>query len=340
MTEAAFPLLGAAFVVLVVLPACALLAKAGLLFVEREDVEGPLHGLGVRYVLLTASSLLPLAWFLSAGLHQAESGKSVLACLLDHDAAALCLEPVLFAVTLTVIVLGLGTASLRSSHRPRSLHDSQAQALLGRVDRILALHPVLRALRGRIAVTAEPGFDLGAHGLLKPVVFVGTAFAARVTDDMLASALGHESEHLRSLDPLRFRVLRLALAVNPFGAGLLDAHAKRWYAAQEAHCDREAVLRGSAPLPLAEAIVRAARPSAREAVALGARDTAVLKFRIGMLLAFAEQRPARCCHQGHSVFPVGLVLLAVTLLLPHQAGTAALDALHTGAEHALTYFWR
>ena len=44
MTEVAFPLLGAAFVVLIVLPVLALLAKAGLVLLERDEVGGPLHG--------------------------------------------------------------------------------------------------------------------------------------------------------------------------------------------------------------------------------------------------------------------------------------------------------
>ena len=59
-----------------------------------------------------------------------------------------------------------------------------------------------------------------------------------------------------------------------------------------------------------------------------------------MLVAFAEQTPARCCHRGLPAFPVACVLLLLALLLPHQAGTGALDMLHTGTERAFTYFWR
>ncbi len=340
MTEAIFPLLGAAFVVLFVLPLVGLLAKAGLVLLERDGVGGPLHSLNLRYLLLTSSSLLPLAWFLSAGLHQAESGKSALACLFDHDATALCFEPGFFALTLGLVMLGCVMPTLRNVAGVRALRTPAAGTLLARIEQLLTARPSLKALHGRVVVTGEPAFALGTYGWTKPRVVVGVAFAARLSDETLASALGHEHEHVLSLDPLRYLVLRLALAMNPFGRFLLEPHVTRWYAAREAHCDREAVIRGALPLPLADAIVQAARPSVREAVALGARDTTVLKFRIGMLLAFAERSPARCCHQGPSAFPTAFVLLVLALLLPHQTGTAALDVLHTGAEHALTYFWR
>lgn len=339
MIEATFPLLGTAFVVLVVLPVFALFAKAGLLMIERDEVGGPLHGLTLRYVLLTGASLLPLAWLLSAGVHQTETGKSALACLFDHDTAERCFEPGFFALALSVAVLGASLAVMRKHRGARSSSSDAARSLLARVERVVASDPALASLLRRVAVTEDEGFALGTHGWIKPRVLLGTTFAAQLSDEMLASALGHEAEHVRALDPLRYLVLQLALAVNPFGRFLLDPHAARWQAAREAHCDREAVIRGAAPLPLADAIVRAARPSACEAVALGASDTAVLKFRIGMLLAFAERPPARCCHQGPSAFPVSFVLLIIALILPHQTGTAALDVLHTGAERALTFFW-
>lgn len=340
MIEATFPLLGTAFVVLVVLPAFALLAKAGLVMLERDEVGGPLHGLDLRYVLLTGSSTLPIAWLVSAGIHQAETGKSALACLLDHETAELCFEPGFFALVLAAAVFGTSLGEIRKQRGARSGSSDAAGALLCRVTRIVASHPALVCLSRRIVVTDDRSFALGTHGWLKPRVFVGSAFAGRLSDEMLASALGHEAEHARRLDPLRYLILRLALAVNPFGRFLLEPHAARWQAAREAHCDREAVIHGAAPLPLADAIIRAARPGTREAVALGARDTAVLKFRVGMLLAFAERTPARCCNQSPTTFPVAFALLLIALLLPHQTGTAALDVLHTSAEHALTYFWR
>lgn len=340
MSEAIFPIFGAAFVVLVVLPVFALVAKSGLSILERDQVGGPLHGLTLRYVLLTGSSVLPLAWFLSAGLHQAETGKSALACLLDHDATALCFESGFFALTLALVLFRASRRARGEFGGTRACTSEAARAISQRIERLLDAHPALWILRGRIGVTTERNFALGTHGFFRPRVLVGTAFAARLSDEMLASALGHEAEHVRSFDPLRYFVLRLALAVNPLGRLLLEPHAARWKAAREAHCDREAVIHGAKPLPLADAIVRAARPSAEQAVALGASDTAILKFRVGLLLAFAEQKPVRCCHEGPPAFPVTVALLLITLFLPHQTGTAALDALHTGAEHAFAHFWR
>lgn len=333
MSEAAFPLLGAAFVVLVVLPGCAALAKAALVLVERAG--GPLQGLHARYLLLTGSTFLPLAWFLSAGLHQLESGGSALACLLDHGAPAFCLEPGLFALVLGLVALARCAPVLRGSAPLSEARGPAARALGARVEAVLGRHAELQALSGRVAATEVRGFALGTQGWLRPRVFVGVGFAARLTDEMLASAFGHELEHARRLDPLRFRALSLALAMNPLGRRLLEPHAARWRSAREAHCDREAVLRGSQPLPLADAIVRAARPSEPEVVGLGARDTSVLELRIGMLLAFAERAPRPCRRDEPSGFPLAVALLLLALLLPHQAGTGALDALHTGAEQAL-----
>lgn len=336
MNEAAFPLLGAAFVVVVVLPLCALLAKMGLAVLERDELGGPLRGLGLRYVLIVGSSLLPLAWLCSAGVHQLESGTS-LACLLDHELAAPCFEPGYFALTLALVALVTSLPAWLRLRAARPATSVVAAELDRRLRGIISARSPLLLLSGRVLVTDETGFTIGTQGLCRARVYVGTEFAARLSDTMLASALGHEAEHVRSLDPLRYLALRLALAVNPLGRCLLEAHARRWLGAREAHCDREAVLAGAEPLALAEAIVRAARPGTREAVALGARDTAVLEFRVGLLLAFAERTPVRSGQHEPSAFPLACVLLVIALLLPHQTGTAALDALHMGAEHALAY---
>lgn len=339
MKEIVFPLFGTAFVVLVVLPAFALLTKGILILLERDNAGGPLHGLTIRYVLIVGATALPLAWFLSAGLHQAETGQAAAAavtCLFDHDTAALCFEPGLFALALLAVSAVGAAAVARRLGAPRDSGSSaEGSATAARLERVLGERSTLASLRGRMSVTDEVGFAIGTHGFVRPRVVVGSSFAAGLSDDMLASALGHESEHVLAYDPLRYFVLEWALALNPFGRPLLEPHAVGWRAAREAHCDREAVILGAAPLALADAIVRAARPGPRPAVALGTRDASILKFRVEMLFAFAERAPVRCCHRGPSAFPVALVLLIVTLLLPHGTSTAALDALHSGAESAL-----
>ncbi|MBK6807819.1 MAG: hypothetical protein IPG81_02755 [Sandaracinaceae bacterium] len=340
MTEAAFPILGAAFVLLCVLPAFSLLAKGVLSLLERDDVGGALHGLDLRYLLLTGASVLPLAWFLSAGLHQVWSGGSALVCLLDHGNSGECAETTFFLLTLFGLSGLLAAPALREHVAPPAASPAGRSALAHRLDHIFAAHPALQPLRDRVHATDAADFAIGTHGIFRPRVFVGSAFAARLTDDMLASALGHESEHVRSLDPLRYVLLRATQAVNPVGQLLLAPHVARWLAAREAHCDREAVIRGSSPLPLAEAILRAARPSVRELVALGARDVVMLTFRVRMLMAFSERPPSRCCEKGPAVLPTVLLLAALTAILPGQIGSTALDTLHAGSEHVLHYFVR
>lgn len=340
MTEAAFPVLGAAFVVLVVLPVSALVAKLGLLLVESVGVRGPLGSLNVRYLLLTSSSFLPLLWFLSAGVHQAETGHSALSCLLKHEQGGLCFEPASFAIVLAAMAL---LAALRSFSPNGSVpisRSAEAIRLADRVERLIGASSSLGSLRRRIVVTDASGFTLGTRGYFRPQVFVGTSFAATLTDQMLSSALGHEQEHLRSLDPLRYLILQFALGINPCGRFLLAPHVAGWKGAREADCDRAAVIEGASPLPLADAIVRAARPTVREVAALGARNTAILELRIKMLLAFAECAPRRLERDSRSAMPVALVLLFMTVLLPHRVGTGVLDFVHTGAEQVLTYVWR
>ncbi|MET0413226.1 MAG: hypothetical protein ABW217_18110, partial [Polyangiaceae bacterium] len=189
MSEAVFPVLGAAFVVLVLLPLSALATKLGLTLLERAAFAGPLHALNLRYLLLTGSSLLPLAWLLSAGLHQLESGKSALACLLDHAGAAHCLEPAAFALALLLLFNAAALPLVRRTRaaRPLPAADGSTHA---RVQGVIATRPMLQTLGGRVVVTSASDFTLGTLGWLKPEVFVGADFAAKLSDDMLASALG------------------------------------------------------------------------------------------------------------------------------------------------------
>ena len=141
MTEAAFPLLGAAFVLLVVLPLASLLAKGVLSLLERGEAGGALHGLDLRYLLLTGASLLPLAWFVSAGLHQVWSGGSALACLWDHGTPGECTETVFFLLTLVGGVTLLALPALREHVAPPRASVETERALQERLGAaMIALH--------------------------------------------------------------------------------------------------------------------------------------------------------------------------------------------------------
>lgn len=337
MTEAGFPLLGATFVLLCILPLATLAAKGGLVLLERHRLGGALHALNLRYMLLTVPTALPLAWFVSAGLHQAETGRSALACVISHDRKAICVEPGFFALMLASAVTVACIWSLRPSARIRPASSAEATHLAARIEKLIGTHPALAALRGRVVTTEKAGFALATHGLLRRRVFVGVTFARNLDNESLVSALGHETEHVRAFDPLRYLLLDLAVAMNPFGRFLVAPHAKRWRAAREAHCDREAVIHGASALALAQAILRAAK-APKSAVALGTRDARIVKFRVGLLLAFAENPPRRCCNEGRSALPLALMLCCIAIVLPHRLGTEPLDVLHSGSEHALSLF--
>jgi len=341
MSEAAFPILGTVFVLLVLLPICALVVKLGLLLIERYETSGLLRRLHLRYLFLTGSSALPLAWLVSAGLHQVESGKSALSCLLDHDTSALCLEPGFFALALALVATITSLPLLFKHKFPPASTTKVAEQLISRIRHIIAAHPELTLLSNRIIVSDDSTLSIYTHGVFRPRVVISTHYAARLSDPMLRSALGHELEHVRSYDPLRYLFLHAALSVNPFGRFLLAPHAKSWQFAREAQCDRQAVINGAAPLSLAEAILQAARPSARELVALGTGDLTAVKFRVNMLLSFAEHPPERNTRNHRSIVALlPFILTVLALLLPHQTSTSALDTLHLGAEHALSNFLR
>lgn len=336
MNEAIFPLLGTAMVVLLVLPACALLIKGCLVLAERTASSPRQDHLTLRYLLLIGSSLVPLCWFISAGLHQAESGRSALACILDHDAAATCLESGYFALALGLVVFASSLRALRCPTFRVAALDAH-QGLRQRIVCLMVESPGLETLEHRVDLCEDLDFALGTRGLLQPRVIVGTHFAQLLSDEMLKSALAHELAHARALDPLRYWLLHVALAINPLGRRLLQPHAARWLAAREAHCDREAVLQGAAPLSLADAIVAAARPGAHVSPALGTGDTRSLKYRVELLLALAERSPTPCGARIPGTFPVALTLLLLALVLPHQTTTGPLDALHESAERGLRY---
>jgi len=336
--EVAFPVLGSAFVLSIILPLGALVAKLALLGVERSGRRGAVAWLPLRYFLVVSSSAVPLAWFFSAGVHQAESGRGALACLLGHSRAERCLEPFLFSALLGCIVLALWLRICTRRTLTRQSASPLALLQKERIERLLGEDAKLRRLKGRIVVTDGPLFTLCVEGFFRPQVVVGARFAEGLAVSLLRSALAHEQEHIRSYDPLRYALLDLALAVNPLGMRLIGGHVARFKTARELECDREAVLHGAEPLSLAEAIVRAARPSPAGVVSLSTDETAILKLRVGLLLAFAERAPQRSVASKLAITPLGFLILLGAVLLPHETDSTGLDAIHATAEYTLAYF--
>jgi beta-lactamase regulating signal transducer with metallopeptidase domain len=341
MSEVAFPLLGAALVIGLVMPATAVLVRLVLVALGRATPIGGLHGLALRYFLIVGVAAVPVAWFSSAAAHQAETGRSVLACILDHGADSSCLEPRLFSLMLLGAIAALAVPTLvRTAGGSASLRDVRGQPAHPRVAATIDALPHLAFLRGRVHVSADSTDPIATRGVIRPAVMVRESWLDAVDDAALAAALAHEAEHVRGRDPLRYLLLSLCSVVNPLGAIVLRPEVHRWIAAREVQCDRLAVSRGADPTALAHALVLAARPDpAMTAVAaLEPTDLGTLHLRVSLLLAYAEQPERVRCETTTPTLSLAFVLVVVVAALPHMGSTAALDALHVGTELAVASF--
>ena len=332
LDEVVFPVLGPLFVVLLALPCAALLARAIL---RGLDVIDAGHSLvGIRYAILVGSSVVPLAWFVSASLHQAPDARTV--CLADHLPGAPCFEARWFALILILLTVVPGLVQLWRV-RPRPARPAAA-AIVRRVNRLLETTPGLVALRDRIR-WIDDGLGnpmaLATRGIVSPRVHLRASFAAQLDDEALVAALHHELEHVSARDPLRYLIVEWALSANPFGGWLLRPECERWRLARELHCDRAAVSSGASPTGLAIAIVKAARPDSGLLPALGAGSIEVLNLRTTLLLAYSEDPPDRP-RRGPALRLVLGACIAVALLPQLGVGTGPLDDIHEFSERAAT----
>lgn len=336
MIEAIFPLLGPVLVVVVALPASALVARLLLAALSRlAPATGVPRQSALRYAIIVASSAAPLAWFLSASVHQAESGERLIICTARATSGGLNFEAIGFALVLSALTVALALPSLlRARTRLRDAVPSEGAVVQRRrIEQLIADHPALHGLRGLVMVADDCDSSVAMVGVLAPQVLLRTAFARALDDETLCAALHHELEHLRGQDPLRYFLARWALAVNPLGRVILGDELARWVLARELHCDREAVLCGASAPALAQALVSAARPPTRELQpALGAAHTETIKLRVGLLLSYADRRP-RPADPPPSLRPA-FALLGLVLALPHHASTLPLDTLHQASERA------
>jgi len=337
VSEAIFPLLGPLLVVAFALPASALAVKAALLALSRFAPRTALPWQSeLQYGMLVASSVVPLAWFLSAGLHQAESGERLIICAVHGTPGGLNFEAMGFSAALLALIVSLALPSLLRERGPARAPGLSADASvqLQRIDRLLDDRPALRTLRGMLVVEDACETPIATEGVVAPRVRLRTSFARGLDDEALCAALHHELEHLRGRDSLRYFLARLALAVNPLGRVLLRDELARWVLARELHCDRAAVVSGASAPALAQALVSAARPPSREhQSALGSAKAETIRLRVGLLLAYADQHPLAAA-QPSSLRPA-LGLLGLVLILPHHVGTLPLDTIHRASERAV-----
>lgn len=341
MTEAIFPLLGAAFTLLFVLPGCALLTKGLLALGRLLSPRSEMRALDIRYCLLVCATCLPLGWLLSAGAHQAETGRSAVDCLIDHGRAGACSEAALFTAVLAAAALSLAHRRRRvtpsANDCPRAADEFQQ-----RLDAVLGESAALAQLRGRVqSVGRSPLGPIATVGWWRPQVIVETRFAEQLNDAELAGALAHELEHVRGRDPARYGLLSLALRICPFGELLLGREAARWLLAHEAQCDREAVRHGADATALAQALVCAARPVTWvSTAALAAADTAAIRLRVALLLSEQSSGVGGRLRSPTASLRTVLAIVMLVLFLPHVSGTRALDLLHKSAESTLYLFAR
>lgn len=333
MSEALFPILGPLVVFLVALPLCALVAKGLLVGLSVRDRDAVHANHGLRYAILVSATVVPLVWFVSAAIVQAGSAARV--CATGHSPGASCWEAVYFALALGTICTVVGLR--RARRRVLSSRSDVALEVARRIERLRTSHPALASLGSRLVVADKAREPICTMGIFSPRVVVQTRFAAGLDDSALAGALLHELEHVHARDPLRYFIASWSLALNPLGALLLRGEHARWVLGREAHCDREAVLSGAKPAALAHALVAAARvPHSTPVPCLGGGRLAAVRFRVGLLLAYADRAPTRCCHDGPALRPAILVALLM-FALPYVAGTDVLDAVHAVAELGLHF---
>lgn len=334
MSEVLFPTVGAALIVLLVLPACAVLGRGLLALCERFRGGGG-RFMGLGYLLLLVPSLVPIVWTLSAGLHQAETGRAVLACLLRHDLEEACVEPLLFVAMLGALIAFSVRPWLAAYRRASRLTPSRDSIAVARVERLVGTHPALSELRERWLVSEGSVNGTATVGLWRPLVAVDATFVARCDDEMLLGALCHELEHLRGRDPLRYALLSLSMHLNPFGGRLLRRDAAAWVLRREMECDRMAVLGGAEAFGVARALLCASAPATAAIAHIRGGTRSRLRLRVELLLAYAEAPPSERDRVTSlaSLLPLGAILL-LALALPHGGKTGPLDVLHTSVELA------
>ena len=137
-----------------------------------------------------------------------------------------------------------------------------------------------------VEIRASPGLlEPGVVGILRPILLLPAGIAERLTPPQLDAVLAHELCHVRRRDNLFASIHMLVEAIFWFhplvwwiGARLLEE--------RERACDEEVLIRGSAPLAYAEAILNVCKLYVESPLACVAGVTgASLKRRIEAIMA-------------------------------------------------------
>ncbi len=297
---------------------------------------------------LVAAALLPRWWFGEYEFYMShpgpEHGFHLIGTLTDR------LEPALaYAVVLLVAGMALFLAwSTACSHRRLAWAVGRLQ-LTGVQPPAVHLVMVEEAAR-------RHGLDVGLVQSDYPLSFVwgfrrsklvlSSGLLTALTPDELAGMLEHEAAHHARRDNL----VKLALAVCAHAslAAPLSRRLLRWRNEQvELLCDEIAAVQSSAPLEIAEALVKLRRHTllalARSALAMPASrfvpdDDRSVERRVRRLLAFADAPPpsASASTSRHAAPAIGLV--AIFFMSLAVLGTWAPFAIHAATESVLQAF--
>lgn len=336
MSGAIFPVLGPLLVLSGVLPLTALLTRLALVLTDKWLPATWYHlQLEARYFFVVMASAAPLLWFVSASLHQAESGTASSVCAIKHeDGDPFCLEPWLFALVLTLYFAAFALQRLcyeRSQLRGGSTCNPHAEA---RVDALIDATPALHGLQGRCQVKNELPVSAATVGMLAPRIVLRTDFVEQLGDDALVGLLHHELVHVRGRDPLRSFLAAWALRANPWANKLWAREMWQWRFQRELYCDREAVANGGKPTAIAQAIVVAAKRSLEcSVVPIVEADAHAIELRVELLLDYAERPPLRS--ERRNAFAVVVFAAIALAVLPHVGCTDALDIIHMAIETTL-----